>query len=62
MLNSSKGEEGILVTRGVFSMYLNVKKVWLQFFSRGECSVLSTVLKSNSFQNVSVTFRETLVP
>lgn len=42
MLNSSKGEEGILVTRGMFSVYLNVKKVWLHFFPRGECSVLST--------------------
>lgn len=32
MLNSSKGEEGILVTQGAFSVYLNVKKVWLHFF------------------------------
>lgn len=35
-LNSYKGEEGILVTQGVFSLYLNVEKVWLHlwgFFS-----------------------------
>lgn len=31
VLNSSKREEGILVTRAVFSLYLNVKKAQLLF-------------------------------